>query len=110
MRPRSDAPERVGVLPKPDDPLAEIKARLAQFLLALIQAFLRTGYYTPNHPQARTAKVGLYEDFQKLFTAKEPWTRRKTKHKPSHQDHRSSDCIRTRFGIDFLGVLSRCVC
>jgi hypothetical protein len=54
-----------------DDPHAETKARLAQFLLALIQAFLRTGYYTPNHPQARSAKVGLYDEFQKLFTGKD---------------------------------------
>ncbi len=54
-----------------DDPHAETRARLAQFLLTLIQAFLRTGYYTPNHPQARSAKVGLYDEFQKLFTAKD---------------------------------------
>ena len=50
-----------------DDPHAEIKAKLAEFLLVLIQAFLRTGYYTPDHPESQKAKVGLYEDFQGLF-------------------------------------------
>ena len=63
----SGSPEKVGPPPRPEDPHDAIKARLAQFLLALIQAFLRTGYYTPNHPQAKSAKVGLYDEFEKLF-------------------------------------------
>ena len=50
-----------------DDPNAEIKVKLAEFLLVLIQAFLRTGYYTADHPESQKAKVGLYEDFQNLF-------------------------------------------
>ena len=50
-----------------DDPHYEIKAKLAEFLLVLIQAFLRTGYYTADHPESQKAKVGLYEDFQNLF-------------------------------------------
>ena len=49
------------------DPLKEIKAKLADFLLALIQAFLRTGYYTPDHPQSKKAKIGLYEVFKKIY-------------------------------------------
>ncbi|MGD8382627.1 MAG: HEAT repeat domain-containing protein [Syntrophobacterales bacterium] len=57
-----------------DDPHAEIKARLAEFLLALIQAFLRTGYYTPDHPEAQKAKMGLYEDFQGLFSQRDELT------------------------------------
>ncbi|MGD8987801.1 MAG: hypothetical protein PVF76_16690 [Syntrophobacterales bacterium] len=57
-----------------DDPHREIKAELAQFLLALIQAFLCTGYYTPDHPESHRAKVGLYEDFQKLFVQKNELT------------------------------------
>ncbi|UCE84077.1 MAG: HEAT repeat domain-containing protein [Deltaproteobacteria bacterium] len=57
-----------------DDPHREIKAELAQFLLALIQAFLSTGYYTPDHPESQRAKVGLYEDFQKLFVQKNELT------------------------------------
>ncbi|MGE5311220.1 MAG: HEAT repeat domain-containing protein [Nitrospirota bacterium] len=63
----SGSPEKVGTPPRPEDPHEAIKARLAQFLLALIQAFLRTGYYTPTHPQAKSAKVGLYDEFEKLF-------------------------------------------
>jgi len=54
----------------PDDPHKEIKGNLAEFLLSLIQAFLRTGYYTPDHPEAKKAKSGLYENFQNLFTKK----------------------------------------
>ncbi len=49
------------------DPDKEIKEHLAKFLLPLIQAFLRTGYYTPDHPQSKTAKEGLYENFQTLL-------------------------------------------
>jgi len=56
------------------DPLKEIKAKLAEFLLALIQAFLRTGYYTPDHPQSKKAKIGLYEAFKNLFTQKDELT------------------------------------
>ena len=51
----------------PGDPLTELAQRLAEFLLLLIQAFLRTGYYTPDHPQSKKAKAGLYEDFQYLL-------------------------------------------
>ena len=58
----------------PDDPHKEIKVKLAEFLLALIQAFLRTGYYTPDHPESQKARVGLYEDFQKLFIQKDELT------------------------------------
>jgi hypothetical protein len=57
-----------------DDPHKEIKAKLAEFLLALIQAFLRTGYYTSDHPESQKAKVGLYEDFQNLFVQKNELT------------------------------------
>lgn len=59
---------------RPDDPHREIKAQLAQFLLALIQAFLRTGYYTSDHPEAQKAKKGLYEDFQGLFSQRDELT------------------------------------
>ncbi|MBW2340174.1 MAG: HEAT repeat domain-containing protein [Deltaproteobacteria bacterium] len=66
--------ENTVVEPIPDDPLKEIKAKLAHFLLALIQAFLRTGYYTPDHPQSKKARIGLYEDFKNLFTQKDELT------------------------------------
>ncbi len=57
-----------------DDPHREIKVKLAEFLLALIQAFLRTGYYTPDHPESQKAKVGLYEGFQSLFSQRDELT------------------------------------
>ncbi len=57
-----------------DDPHGEIKVKLAEFLLALIQAFLRTGYYTPDHPESQKAKVGLYENFQGLFSQRDELT------------------------------------
>ena len=57
-----------------DDPHLEIKMKLAEFLLALIQAFLRTGYYTPNHPESQKAREGLYEDFQNLLVNKHELT------------------------------------
>ena len=60
-------PENTGLKTIRGDPHKEIKDHLAQFLLSLIQAFLRTGYYTPDHPQSKHAKEGLYEDFQRLL-------------------------------------------
>jgi len=59
-----------GPAPLTDDPHKEIKAKVADFLLSLIQAFLRSGFYTSDHPEAKKAKVGLYEDFQNIFTGK----------------------------------------
>ncbi len=43
---------------------------LTEFILSLVQAFLRTGYYLPDHPQAKKAKVGLYSRFMSLFTGR----------------------------------------
>ena len=60
--------------PLTDDPHKEIKTKLADFLLSLIQAFLRTGFYTSDHPEAKKAKIGLYEDFQNIFTSKDELT------------------------------------
>jgi len=60
-------PESTGLKPITNDLHKEIKDQLAQFLLSLIQAFLRTGYYTPDHPQSKHAKEGLYETFQNLL-------------------------------------------
>ena len=39
---------------------------LSEFIVSLIQALLRTGYYTPEHPQSKKAKEGLYSMFQEL--------------------------------------------
>lgn len=57
-----------------DSDKEKIKTRLAHFILSLIQAFLRTGYYTPDHPEAKKAKTGLYEDFHSLFVQKDELT------------------------------------
>lgn len=62
--------EGVGAASDPNDPRREAKGDLAEFLLSLIQAFLRTGYYTPDHREAKAAKEGLYEDFQRLLKNK----------------------------------------
>ena len=39
-----------------------------------MQAFLRTGYYLPEHPQSRMAKAGLYSRFKSLFTGRHELT------------------------------------
>jgi len=57
-----------------DDERKQIQEKLAQFILSLIQAFLRTGYYTPDHPESKKAKAGLYEDFRTLFIQKDELT------------------------------------
>ena len=67
--PVTPSPERVI-----DDPHKDVRDRLAQFILSLIQAFLRTGYYTPDHPESKRAKSGLFEEFQGLFIQKDELT------------------------------------
>jgi len=39
---------------------------IKDFVVSLIQAFLRTGYYLPDHPQSNEAKEGLYDAFTDL--------------------------------------------
>jgi hypothetical protein len=41
---------------------------IGDFVISLIQAFLRTGYYLPEHPESRKAKSGLYEKFTRLVS------------------------------------------
>ena len=53
--------------PEEVERLQKLQAKLAQFVLHLIQAFLRTGYYTPDHPESKKAKDGLYQLFRELF-------------------------------------------
>ncbi len=47
--------------------LQKLQAKLSDFVLRLIQAFLRTGYYTPDHPESKKAKEGLSQLFRDLF-------------------------------------------
>ena len=53
--------------PEEVERLQKLQAKLAKFVLHLIQAFLRTGYYTPDHPESKKAKDGLYQLFRELF-------------------------------------------
>ena len=56
-----------GLPPEEVDRLQKLQAKLNDFVLHLIQAFLRTGYYTPEHPESKRAKEGLYQLFKNLF-------------------------------------------
>jgi hypothetical protein len=47
--------------------LEDLQLKLTDFILHLIQAFLRTGYYTSEHPESKRAKEGLYQQFQSFF-------------------------------------------
>lgn len=56
-----------GLPPEETERLLRLQTRLTGFVLHLIQAFLRTGYYTPEHPESLRSKKGLYQEFQSLF-------------------------------------------
>lgn len=43
---------------------------MADFTLALIQAMLRTGYYASDHPEAKKAMSGLYNQFSELVAGR----------------------------------------
>ena len=53
--------------PKRHVSLEDLQPKLTDFILHLIQAFLRTGYYTAEHPESKRAKEGLYQQFQSFF-------------------------------------------
>ncbi len=56
-----------GLPPEEVERLQKLQMKLTEFVLHLIQAFLRTGYYTPEHPESKKAKEGLYGQFKVLF-------------------------------------------
>jgi HEAT repeat protein len=56
-----------GLPPEEFERLQKLQLKLTDFVLHLIQAFLRTGYYTPDHPESKRAKEGLYQQFKSLF-------------------------------------------
>ena len=62
---REGIPE--GLPPEEVERLQKLQSRLTDFILHLVQAFLRTGYYTPEHPESKKAKEGLYQQFKILF-------------------------------------------
>ena len=41
--------------------------KLSEFIVSLVQAFLRTGYYTSEHPESEKARLGLYDRFTELL-------------------------------------------
>ncbi|MEW6375177.1 MAG: hypothetical protein AB1502_05220, partial [Thermodesulfobacteriota bacterium] len=53
--------------PEDVERLQKLQGKLTDFVLHLIQAFLRTGYYTPEHPESKRAKEGLFQRFEDLF-------------------------------------------
>jgi HEAT repeat protein len=46
--------------------ISHLHTEAGDFVVSLIQAFLRTGYYLPEHPQSRKAREDLYESFLKI--------------------------------------------
>jgi hypothetical protein len=56
-----------GLPPEEVEHLQKLQSKLADFILHIIQAFLRTGYYTPDHPESKKAKEGLFQQFKSLF-------------------------------------------
>ena len=63
-----------GLPPEEVERLQKLHAKLTNFLLHLIQAFLKTGYYTPDHPESARAREGLYQQFNILFEAEDELT------------------------------------
>ncbi len=53
--------------PEEAEHLQKLQIKLTDFVLHLIQAFLRTGYYTADHPESKKAKEDLYRRFRGLF-------------------------------------------
>jgi HEAT repeat protein len=60
----------LGPTQTPDDVQKDSKVNITRFFLSLIQAFLRTGYYTPDHPESEKARLGLHNDFKNIFSQK----------------------------------------
>ena len=56
-----------GLPPEEVERLQQLQVKLTDFVLRLIQAFLRTGYYTSDHPESKKAKEGLFQSFKALF-------------------------------------------
>jgi HEAT repeat protein len=63
-----------GLSPEEVEVLQKLQGHLVEFILHLIQSFLRTGYYTPDHPESKKFREGLYEEFKGLFKMEEELT------------------------------------
>ena len=67
--PEKKGPEGIpeGLPPEEVKHLQQLQSKLTEFILHLIQALLRTGYYTSDHPESKKATEGLYQQFKNLF-------------------------------------------
>ena len=74
--PQVKGPEGIpeGLPPEEVERLQKLQAELTDFILHIIQAFLRTGYYTPDHPESIRAKEGLFQHFKNLFEREDELT------------------------------------
>jgi HEAT repeat protein len=74
--PLKKGPEGIleGTSPEEADRLQKLQLQLTDFILHIIQAFLRTGYYTPDHPESIRAKEGLFQNFKSLFEREDELT------------------------------------
>ena len=63
-----------GLSPEEVEVLQKLQSQLVEFILHLIQSFLRTGYYTPDHPESKKYREGLYEEFKGLFKMEDELT------------------------------------
>lgn len=52
--------------PVPGSPDSAVLDAFGDFIVSMIQAFLRTGYYLGDHPESKKAKSGLHEKFSGL--------------------------------------------
>ena len=61
----TEAPEKPSTSEADEE--QKLRVHLAQFVLDFIKALLKTGYYDPNHPEARQASSGLHAQFHTLL-------------------------------------------
>ncbi len=61
----TEAPEKPQTSEIDDE--QRLRVNLGQFVMDLIKALLKTGYYDPDHPQARQARAGLHAQFRALM-------------------------------------------
>src|SRR3990170_4580746 len=76
LTPTKKAPEGIpeGLPPEEMERLQKLQSKLTDLILHLIQAFLRTGYYTSDHPESIRAKEGLFQQFKNLFDREDELT------------------------------------
>jgi len=66
MTQRTDGPAPRTDRPASSSPEGAYLEQFGDFIVSMIQAFLRTGYYLGDHPESKKAKSGLHEKFCSL--------------------------------------------